>query len=595
MAVEQSISLGSGQNSAVEEITLPDGFYFKGVNVSNVGDKVTLRPKFIHESIVVDDGSTVVDKSTYQKIYEKGKYQGGCAYAVDNIQYWVFCISGLLFQVDFFNNSARVLNPDDRLNQYSNVINVRNMGKYLEAFDYPARPLVVDRSKVYRTTEIEYGTPSAVDGVFNHNRAFITNELNEWLGSDPVGGANPFAPLSFLEATNPQSEFFGAFDLGFANRNTAITYIGYLNTTDSGIGALILSNGQKFFSYAVNQPRSQWTQSVFGGELVSNVGTPGPNTAVNYKRDLYFISTDGYLNTVKISRGAEANLTIRTLSSRFQTWLDTPFKDLLKYSSLKSFSQRMLITCKPYRTTALDTFGRTVEDFAHAGIAVMEFMVKQGQEDEFPTTPGIWTGVNPMAMQEIDGEFYIFSKDPGSINRIYRLSEKASYDQIKGVDKQVTGRIYSKGYAFGNINEDKHLESMEYEISYSGEVEIDFHTAKTREATPVPMVCKWTDSVPVCTNESLSGGEERYLQDLAPGVEYSPENECKKFFRSVMLVMTFTARTLSLFRITLMSTKRVTNNRKTTEKNNGQVIKKDCTYVNDLLIHSVSDRNGFIK
>lgn len=593
MPTDQSTSLGQGQNTAIRPYTLPDGFIYKGINVTSVRDKLPLRPAYIHREITVLDGNTVVDETTYQRILDKGKRQGQCPYAIDDITYWIVCISGFLFQVDFSNYTARVLNPKDRCNQYSNIINVRNMGKYLMVFDYPNRPLIVDRTRLFRTNTIPYGAPVSTDGVFNQNRGAISNGENEWLVSDPVGGASPNAPLSYLEATNPASEYFGAFDLGFANRNTRITYMGYLNTNGSGIGATLISNGSQWFRYATDGPRATWNTKLFGGPIISNVGTPGPDTAVNYKTDLYFLSSQGYVSSLKIARGVEDALTLRTISARFQNWLDTPFKELLQYSSMKVFGERILITAKPYRTTALDTYNNTIEDFAHAGITPMEFMVKQGSEDEFPVSPGLWTGVYPMAMESIGTKFYILSKDPGAINRFYELDPSSAYDSFKGKDKQIVARIYTKGYAFENIGVDKHLNNIELEASYSGEVSMDFHIQKSEGSDPIPLVCKYEDSVPMC-EPGKSNGTERYLEDLKPGVEFSKANDCKKFFRSMMLVITYTARTFSLYRITLGADKKLNAERRTTLKNKG-VIEKDCSYVHDLMIYSVADQNEFIK
>lgn len=594
---DQSASFGQGQNTSLRPYALPDGFTYKNINLTTVGDKLSIRPKFIEVPItVVNDDK--VDNTTYQDNLARGKYQGDSVYFYSGVEYYIVIISGLIYQIDFNRKEAFVINEDDRLNQYTNRIVCSNMGKYVQVFDFPDRPLIIEGGDVFRTSEVDFGTPSAKNGVFNYNRAFVSNEFNEWLASDPVGGESPDAPLSFVETTNPQSLFFGAFDLGFKNRNTKISYMGSLPTNDSGIGALIISNGASIFSYKVNTPRTiinpdgsisdGWQRSVFGGELVSTVGIAGERAAVNFKRDLFFLSSRGYISSVGFARSQEQGaFTVRTLSGRSQDWLDTRFTDLYRYACMEVSGERLFTTCKPYRTIAIDTFGEEVEDFAHAGLLIHEFQTKQGEEDQRPVDAGIWTGVYPMGLREVSENLYITSKDSGR-NVFYRLDKDAYYDEVKGKQKQVAYRYYTKGYTFNAIDRKKDLYNHSYEVYVSGDWKEQYHLLKNDSDAPIKIECETNENIPVCHDK-----KGIYLDSYSPGVEFSNKNSGLKFFRSCQLIITGEAREYNLFRI-LVEANRMSDDEVYTEikdVKNGFI----NNFNHDLNLYSLSLRGDSIK
>jgi len=588
---DSSFNFGQGQNTALRPYMLPDGFTGKLINLTTKNDKLSLRDKFIETPITIIDDEKI-DNTTYADLFILGKYQGDCGYFYDDNYYLLIVISGFCYQLDFRDNTAIVLNKRDRLNQYKNRLNVVNFSKYVQIFDYPDRPLVIERGNISRGSDYDFGTPAAVNGVFNFNRGFVHNPANEWLASDPVGGSSEFAPLTYLESSNPQSEFFGAFDLGFKNRNTNITFMGTLPTNDTGIGALLISNGESIFSYAVNEPRELWRQGVFGGEITSNLGIAGARTAVNYKRDMFILTREGFLSTIKLASSNERNtLTNRTISGRSQNWLDTVNKELLPYAVLETFDQRLFITAKPYRTTALDSYGNRVEDFAHAGLLVFEFQTKQGEEDERPVDAGFWTGIYPMSMRQIGSDFYIISKDPNSRNKIYRLDANAFYDRLNNKDKQVAFRIYTRGYAFENIDSMKDLYRHSYELSFSGDLKIDYALLRNETEEPIPMVCK----TEIKRKEDCENyGTERYFQDFSPGVEFPKKHNFNKFFRVLQLILTGSARTFNLFRIKVEANRTPDDNLKSTDINCG-IIEKDCNFIHDLNVYSLAEREDYIK
>lgn len=600
---DQSISFGQGQYHGVRPYVIPEGYTEKNINLTTVGDRLSIRDRFIEVPVkVVNDKS--IDKTTYQDNLERGKYQGDCPYFYDDTEYFIIVISGLIYQIEVATGYAYVINEEDRLNQYSNRIICSNFGKYVQVFDYPDRPLIIEGSNVFRTSEIEAGTPASKNGIFNYNRGFVTNEFNEWLASDPVGGESPDAPLSFVETTNPQSPFFGAFDLGFKNRNTKINYLGSLPTNDSGIGALIISNGESIFSYTVNQPRSiinpdgslsdGWRSSVFGGELVSNVGVAGERAGVNYRRDLFFLSSTGYISTIKFARAQEqGSYTVRTLSGRSQNWLDTRFKDLYKYAVLEVFEERLFTTCKPYRTTAIDTFGNIIEDFAHAGLLVHEFQTKQGEEDQRPVDAGMWTGIYPMAMREVGGNFFILSKDVGR-NRLYRLDKNADYDVIKGQNKQVGYRFYTKGYVFGDIDSRKDLYNHSYEVCVSGNWKENYYLLKNECDNPIKIQCETNLELSNCVESCRNPLKGKYIDSYSPGVEFSNKDVCSKYFKSAQLIITGEAKNYNLFRIDVEANKSPDDERLTNIKD--QVIEdRNCDFIHDLNVYSLPLRGLEIK
>ena len=291
-------------------------------------------------------------------------------------------------------------------------------------------------------------------------------------------------------------------------------------------------------------------------------------------------------------------MTVRTLSGRSQDLLDTEFEDLYQYAVLETANQRLFTTARPYRTTATDSFGNTVEDFAHASLHIMEFQTKQGEEDERPVDAGIWTGVYPMSIRRIGTKLFIISKDPGGRNRIYSLEEGRDYDELNGKLKQVSYRLYTRGFTFNDLDSMKDLYSHNYEVCYSGDWEQQYHILKNECDNPIPLNIETSLSSDRCIDGGAclvtTEGIGNYLDNYNPGVGFSDEDRCNKFFRSIQLIITGTARTFELYRLSLEANRTAENILKS-EVPKETFIERDCDFVHDLNVYSLPERLDFIR
>ena len=119
------------------------------------------------------------------------------------------------------------------------------------------------------------------------------------------------------------------------------------------------------------------------------------------------------------------------------------------------YENRILVSAKPYRTNALDRNGNVTTDYAHAGFVVLDIShIASFLQEGSPAWSGLWTGVRPLDIFNLEGNTYIFSKDGdttiGGENRLYMIDENASCDTIRGLNRPIRSVIYTRQYNFNS-------------------------------------------------------------------------------------------------------------------------------------------------
>lgn len=464
-----------GQNAGLEPQLIGATQYWKGVNSTNKAGSLGPRPGFNHFQnikVITPGGIMGADARvrTYQQILRTGKIQGAGPYVADQGVFIIAIVSGIIFRIEPSTLTAAVLEvevqdsilpdwqfepPTQRLNQYDDVHHWTPAGKYFVIFDYPDYPVIIDGHIARRVDPAKYEIPLAsMLGTYNQNRLFVFSAVHEFTAGDPVGNrATPDAPITFEEVFAPAAAFNGqGFSLGSTNINNPITAAGFLPAVDSntGIGPLFVSTKSSLYAYQTQLERVQWGQAGFGSLILNKVGIAGQRAFTAIGSDIWFMSGDGRIRSFSVARGDQQKWARTPLDKEVMNWIRFPDKSLIQYTKLAYYNNRLFITVNPGLVTAKDLTGEDVSDIAFRGMVVLEFDPVSGfLQTGNPAWAGLWTGINPTEIVELDDELFIFSKDPGNINVIYKVEpDDITYDTWQGKRRQITSRIETKQYAF---------------------------------------------------------------------------------------------------------------------------------------------------
>lgn len=487
-------SFAGGQNDVRTPDLIQLNQFRRGINL-NTTDGI-LRPRNgFHERNwkVVTEGKK--DERTYEQIFHTGKFQCARRYESLDGEYIIMVISGVIFRADPVYKIVEALpfeKEDDFVNQYVRRINSSEGGRFLVIYDYPNYPLVIDGGSVKRSSDYEFGIPPSVLGCYNQNRLAVSNAFNQYLLGDAVGTVgSPDAPVTFEEIFTATPFLGQSFSLGSSNINKKITGMGLLqvvNNTLSGLGPMVIGTADDVYTARTDLPRIQWGVNSFATLTVKKSGFSGPRSFDNANSDIFFHSPDRKIRTIFQAQTQQSKWINTPLSREVKNFLKEGEKELLDCTAVAVYDNKVFCTVRPFRLFAKDTFGNDVIDVAFSGLVVLDLAnVSSLSVESPPAWDGLWTGIYPVEMIEAAGSFFIISKDPGGVNRIYEMVED-THDEFQGKKKQIVSRLYTRMYDCQIPWIDKKEASVNYNIQ---EISGDFEMTVERRASHAPNFSLW--------------------------------------------------------------------------------------------------------
>ena len=477
-----NVSFAGGQSDGLLADRIRPDQYQKAVNITTKDGTVSPRPGFVHKELeVITEGN--VNGRSYARIFRTGKFQAAMAYDTDEGIFIIAVVSGIIFRVDPRTLEVTVIflgeeEDGDRMNQYSKRINWSYAGRFLTFFDHPNLPVILEKLDARRTDPDRKSAagvplpeiPVSAIGTYVQNRLWVASAVHEFTASDPVGGINLDAPITFEEVLASGGAYAGqVFSLGSQSANQPITAMGFLQVADTstGVGPLFIATRNSIYLYQANLPRTEWEETAFGRLGLYNAGMAGPRTFTNQNSDLMFLSGDNQVRSLLLGRAGQERWENAPLSREVSPWLEEfANNDLIQVGVAATVGNRVFFSVAPYRTTAMSLDGQSVFDYAHGGMIVLELDNVSGiGQAASPAWAGLWTGISPMEMITLDEGLYIFSKDDGGINRLYFMDENITYDVFEGNEVDIVSRIYTKEYSFNSPFQDKELGNISYSMS----------------------------------------------------------------------------------------------------------------------------------
>lgn len=581
MLYDGNISFAGGQSGGILADRIQADQYAAGVNVSTRNGALSPRPRFVHVPLRFRDAG---EHAKYYNLFRQGKFQCACYYRSSSGSFHIVVISGLIFAVDPLTGKVQHIPIDipsgedqtkvDTMHPRLRRVNFAIAGRFLVLFDWSQqRPVILDGLKARRsrnqivtrvvsnvsTDLVIPEVPPSRLGTFVQNRLFIGNEAHEFGAGDPVGGLNADAPITFEESMAPSSQYNGQFfSLGTTNVNNPITYMGFLQTADTstGYGPLVVATDNSVYTFAANQPRSTWETGQFGALSLYNAGIAGPRAGVNVNSDLLFISGDGQIRSLNMGRADQAKWANAPMSREVSNWIVASDPSLLTYAVAASFGNMVLFTVNPFTTTALQANGVRSFDVAFRGLVVMELDNVSGMgQSARPAWAGLWQGICPMELCTgiYNGAhmLHAWSKDAGSVNNLYRITDESDYDVFEGVNKPVVSRFYSRMFDFQARFKTKQGSGIDVKLTnLEGAARVDLRYRGSMSGR----FAKWrefefgvkTNCEGRASDELPSNHAPGSIRELHFGTPYESlcdciTNERSEYFRSAQLRMTIKA------------------------------------------------------
>lgn len=521
-----------GQDASKIPDRIADNCYYAGVNVSVY--KGSIRPRWgLTRKKLIFSGQefTFPSKLTrpYEDIFHSGKFQALIPYSIGKEYYLIVVIAGTIFLInqDTWDVSVLDISDGSRLDERKSRLNWTNAGKYVVIFDYPNYPVFIENAAARRADPALMECPVAVNGLFNQNRLFISNAGNEFTAGDPVGSLMaPDAPISFLELLTPGSQFYGQiFQVPTNYTNDAITALAFLQVVDTstGIGPFLAATKSGIWSFATQQARTEWEGTQFGAVLLYNAGIAGARAFSNVNSDLFFMSNDGQLRAISMSRSEQSKWTKEPISREVENWLKLWDRDLVKFGQVSYFRNKIFVTANPFRSKALTTDRFPISDYAHGGFVVLETdnIATLGNTSP-PVWAGLWTGVNPMDTVINNERFFVISKDADFRNNIWEYIPETSIDEADGKIRYVRSRIYTKEHDFKNPFANKTIHSVRFNLdNVQGDFSLDVKYKPSHGSYFLPWrtfthKAPWRTKL-IPTPAQLNGFFGQHIRDLSLG------------------------------------------------------------------------------
>lgn len=575
-----------GQDASKIPCHIADNCYYSGINVSTKRGAVQPRWGFERKTLTYPEGGYFNANNvyvTYKELFESGKFQLIAAYPVGNVERLLIVINGIIFLLNINYSTLSVVQISDgsMLNPRAPRLNWCTAGTSMVIFDFPSYPVIVTGSTARRADPALMEVPVSTNGTFNQNRLIVANAGIDFTAGDPVGSLiTPNAPITFEEVMTPSSPYYGqVFQLTTASTDDPITAMGFLQVVDTstGIGPLLIATTKAIYSYATQNPRSDWDQGKFGAVVVYNNGVVGPRAWCNVNSDLFFLSADGFVRTLSMSRAEQARWSKIPISREVELWMKYNDPALKQFAFVSYFKNKVFFSANPYRIQAVDySTRRPISDYAHAGLVVLELdnVVSFGEPVK-PTWAGLWTGVNPMDMVVLNERAFIVSKDNYSINAIWEVNPDTHYDTSDCSIRYVRSRIYTKEFNFGDDFSNKEAHSIDMNLEeLTGDVQVDVKYKAAHSPKFLPWgVFKYNVPWRICSmpcDGPLEGFVSQIVRDLTFGSPTGDTEECNvateeiyKVFKKVQLEITFKGIYWELHEYRIIATPRPQNTQDT--------------------------------
>lgn len=405
----------------------------------------------------------ILDKTfDAQWIFKNGKYQGNESYTTRNVNYTVAVFSGHIFLINLRSGLVSCLTTrSTQLNEFIDRVWMVQAEEFFIVQDGKNLPKILSGSSLrepdYEKDEIPVGRSMA----YGHGRLAVQISDRHFKMGDPYLSYRPDNVLRFRETIYLNEG--GGFSV--QDRLGNIVTLEYVNVSDTstGDGPLLAICDNGFSTFAVNNPRRNWSQIPIQKVQLIGSGIVGPAAFAHVNEDMLYRSHEG-IRSYAVSRTEAAGAFKYTeLSREVESYMQNDKGADAKFLGMTFFDKRMLALTAPLGTKAKTCSYREAElayiadpseanreamlaeqidDVCFKGIIAFDFSMagytRSTQDSQYmrQTTgsyDGVWTGLKALSIFTVvsSGErrCFAFGKSSDDENGLYEIhKETTGYD-----------------------------------------------------------------------------------------------------------------------------------------------------------------------
>lgn len=400
---------------------------------------------------------------SYEHLMYRGEIQLYAPLSNKFGEYHILLVNGILLQIDCATGVARDITPTDsmlpkkggNLTYLDNDLGVYGIGGYLIIYNYPNRPIFVNHLGARVSNELTYEMPPSRMGVTASNKALVVTGDNLFAVSDPFGGSNSLAPLTFAQTYEPGGLYEGdIYTVGSPLDEEYITCVSrlpkYLGPNQDFIAQNVLIH-TKYRKYiiALGANRADWSNIAFQTYAGNSDGAAGPLASTNVGSSLVYTSTQGRVKLITQDQQKETSyaetffddalgqyVCANEVNFHHRNW----YKDLDHSKSiLKYVDNNLFATVYPTEVPCIDRWGNEYICKSNAALAIASIDSRDRIGANAPLSwEGFYTDINPVGIMSMGNKVYIASKDSYGRNKFYKLNYNKSSTS--------TTVLYTRGY-----------------------------------------------------------------------------------------------------------------------------------------------------
>jgi hypothetical protein len=459
------------QNASTPKALIPEGTIARLINGRFVEGAISNGIGFDELDLKLLNGASTFIKRgniTYGELLKLGDLQLVAPLQNTNGHFLFAVISGVLFQIDVDDLTIRDVTPTNsflishssgplQLSYLSNDGGISGSGGYLVIFNFPNKSILINQDKARLASVTAYEMPPSRMGVTAAVRAFIITGDNIMLASDPYGGSNPLAPLTFEECLRQGADFYGQFfTIGSAldlDKITSVVRMPRLLGPSQPFLAqsILVSTETHKYIISAGMPRASWDAEGSGFIVYAGTseGIAGPLSATNVGSSIVYTASTGRIKTFSQELEKENSLSENYFDNslgqyapreesdfHFRKWYETldHSRSIIRYNR-----NRIYATVYPSEAPALNRFNEDCFSKTHRALAIGSLDPESRIGSQAAVTwEGFYDWLNPVGVVTLGTDLYVVSKSDTGLIQFFKENT------LKRDDHQTT--IYTRGY-----------------------------------------------------------------------------------------------------------------------------------------------------
>jgi hypothetical protein len=280
----------------------------------------------------------------WEQLFKNGKFQGSEIYKTPNTTYAVIVISGHIYTVDLETFKVNVLtNVATVLDQNIDRVFMVQAESHFIIQDGIQKPRIITGSQLSISNTAEDQVPTGTNMAYGQGRLSVQISPKHFVIGDIHLSFEPDNVLNFKE-TKFLNEGGGFTVSGKLGKIVSLQFANVADTS-TGDGPLLAICENGFSTFAINNPRSQWSNIAI--QKVQMIGTSmtGTNAYVNINEDILYRSPEGVRSYAVGRSEANSGFRFSEITREVQDFIDTDStsSDVEKVR-LAYFDKRLLIT-----------------------------------------------------------------------------------------------------------------------------------------------------------------------------------------------------------------------------------------------------------